>query len=280
MRHTAANPPSAARRPRARGLPAALLLGAALLLTALLAGCNDGPLPGLAAPEEDVPQAQDTYPFTTGGYVVHWGGSTTITVYRPPCAVTGCQPGFEAAVDTGINAWAAQIARVGLTLNIVTTSQPNDVTVEWDDGTGVPAGVIGYATFDTSQPVSRRLVITTRCNVCGLSPHTPQTIEDVTTHEWGHMMGIWNHSFDPADLMYPYYSGQPGLTPRDRAVMDKAYGFAPDLNLATLPPNPFSLPSGAPYLRVRFLYGYEAVPHPVVEFDADPTLVPRHEGLP
>jgi hypothetical protein len=155
------------------------------------------------------------------------------------------------------------------------------VRVIWDDGSGssgyvIAPGVIGFAAIAKQPaPLSRFIVMTTRCNICGYTPHSDADIQAITTHEWGHMLGVWNHSFDPADLMYPYKTAQANQSVRDVYTMLKAYSQPAALDLSSLPPNALTQPATAPrgsgsadpaYL-IRFLHSYGEVPTTTLEFN-------------
>lgn len=267
MRDTMPHHPLHTRPPRPWPRLRAVLL--ALLAAPLLAACGDGPLPALLGGAEETYDAEDTYPFTTGGWVIHWTGSTTIRVDVPDCSITGC-PGdnsFEQAVRDGISAWNGVHSDLGIDIvfqnegadPVDGDGNPEEVQVQWDDGSGVGSGVLGFAAVDTSENTSRYIVMTTRCNVCaGFPSHDPSTVRAVAMHEWGHMLGIWSHSFDEVDLMYPFFLGQTGFSARDEATGRKAYQFSPDLNLSALPDNPFTGANASSdgHLRIECAYGY------------------------
>ncbi len=119
------------------------------------------------------------------------------------------------------------------------------MTILWDDGFGssgldVPLGVIGFAAvaLPPFQP-SRFILMTTQCNTCSpVAPHPLQDIRVISAHEWGHMLGVWNHSPDPVDLMYPFKVGPEAISNRDALTLLHAYTFAPDLDLSGMAPNP------------------------------------------
>ena len=237
-----------------------ILLAAAVLL---LAACGDSPLPG---PFDDRTrtQAHDYYPFTTEGYVIHWGKNTNIRVDLIFSCITQepatCLPFFEAAVQDGINAWAPIHAMLGLNVTFVNTNTQNEVKVIWDDGFEsstypIGAGVIGFAAI-LEQPAnpSRIIVMTTQCNVCSpTGPHSEEAIRLTAAHEWGHMLGIWNHSYDPADLMYPYLIPDRIITNRDVQTLLKAYTLTPALDLSTLPTQLAGGPDPADFL-IRYVH--------------------------
>lgn len=231
-------------------LPIVLLGAAALGL--LGAGCGYEPLPGQGG-QGGTTQAADYYPFTAGGNVIHWGLGSTIRVEIPDCPFANCLAmQFRDAVEIGITTWAPLHALLGLNVVIDKDSSddPDDVSVVWDDGCGVAPGVIGFAAISPppADP-SRFILMTSGCNTCGPCPtppsHDPDTIRDIALHEWGHMLGIWNHSFDPEDLMYPFRLDQGGISNRDAHTLFQAYRQAPDLNLAGFPQNTWTQSAAA-----------------------------------
>ena len=261
-------------------LPPLLALLAAVALGMLAAGCGGDLLPD-PTQSGSATQGRDYYPFAPQGYVIHWEPNSTITVEVPSCiGVTGCQPSFPQDVVDGIKAWAPVHSLLGLTVNTVSSSSSDDVRVIWDDGFGssgyaVPSGVVGFAAIaQLPAAVSRFIVMTTQCNNCpGTPSHQDQELRTITTHEWGHMLGVWSHSFDPADVMYPLETGQTGLTNRDVQTMLKAYSLAPDLDLSSLPPNAWTKASAAAgssaatsYL-IRCLHTLDDAPPTTLEFN-------------
>lgn len=247
-----------------------LILLPALLLIA--AGCRDGLLPTGSSPGETT-QAADYYPFTAEGFVIRWQANSTIRVdVIGSCAAQEpgtCLPGFENAVRDGINAWGPLHNRLGITVTF-TANTDDEVTILWDDGFGssgfnIPPGVIGFAAVALPPFVpSRFILMTTQCNTCvPPAPHTLQDIRVITAHEWGHMLGLWNHSFDPVDLLFPFKVGPEAISNRDAQTLLHAYTFAPNLDLSGMAPNPPFSAAGAPpggfggeHLLIRYVHQY------------------------
>ncbi len=48
-------------------------------------------------------------------------------------------------------------------------------------------------------------------------------------HEFGHALGMWGHSDDRDDIMYPVVSGQTEISPRDLLTLTKLYSTTPDI---------------------------------------------------
>lgn len=52
----------------------------------------------------------------------------------------------------------------------------------------------------------------------------PEGLRGTARHELGHALGLWGHSDNPADVMYPAQIGRNGpLTPRDLATLRRLY---------------------------------------------------------
>lgn len=258
-----------------------LLLGAAAVPALLAAGCGYEPLPGQGGLGETT-QAADYYPFTAQGHVIHWGLGSSIRVEIPDCPYLNCFPDQTAqAVVQGISVWAPLHAELGLDVDIDRTGSgaPNDVAVIWDNGCGtsgyaIAPGVIGFAAIEPppADP-SRFIVMTSGCSSCGSCPSLPpshdlDTIRDIAMHEWGHMLGVWNHSFDPQDLMYPFRLTQGGISNRDAHTLFQAYRFAPDLDLSSYPQNTWTQAgaSSGEYL-IRYVHSYAEPRQTVLEFN-------------
>lgn|GEM_PF-6019431 len=205
-----------------------------LLLLITMVGCKE---------ESSEEQAQDYMPFTTSsGALLHWGSGAVIKIYLPSDAsasgITGYQSGYNAAVKAGIAKWDVTLANMGVTYDFTGTLGNNDLKIEWDDGTGVETGVLGFATINSQANPSRKILMTTRENYTTGNPsHSAAAVTAITGHELGHMLGIWSHSFDTADLMYPFLTTIAVPSSRDKATMQYLYGITPDLNLDQLDPN-------------------------------------------
>ena len=122
--------------------------------------------------------------------------------------------------ETGVNAWANTLNEIGISVSFSASSP--DVKVYWLNSTQMLAKagspyVLGQAT--------------TEKEIYMLKGQDQTTTTAVATHEFGHMLGIWSHSFDSNDLMYPYLNST-SLNNRDkRTLVDFLYELSPDFDL-------------------------------------------------
>lgn len=192
--------------------------------------------------EESKSDAKDYMPFTYGGYLFHWNKGSTLRIYLPTdvsadADTIGYETRYRTAFLAGISKWDSTLLNMGVTKNYSGTATNNDIKIEWDDGNGVDIGVLGKAVIELSENTSRKIVMTTQKNYQGFASHSDAEITAIAAHEFGHMLGIWSHSFDIADLMYPLAEGLTEPSNRDQKTMEYLYGFTPDVNLSDLPVN-------------------------------------------
>ncbi len=252
-----------------------MLLG---FCVALLGACGDGGVPLLSTSDE-TSDADDYMPFTTNGFLLHWQAGDTIVFEEPGCgALAGCDAGDATAFRNGIQDWQEVLNSLGMAVSFI-ASGANDVKVLWDDGTGVESGVLGFAAVNTSQDPSRRMLITTRSNANGFSNNSANLIRTIAVHEFGHMLGIWSHSWDSADIMYPFATSLTALSSRDKATMAYLYDFTADLNLSGLTSNTLGAPVSVPLLSIQDTFSADPAVAGIQATFA-PGMVPINPGLP
>ena len=187
-----------------------LLVGGSGLL---LFGCGDS---------ESYTAAKDYYP-VTNRYIFHWGKNSSIVINKNATNATYLLGGSVNELswfETGVNAWANTLNEIGISVSFSTSSP--DVKVYWLNSTQMLAEagspyVLGQASTEKEIYMLKGLDQT--------------TTTAVATHEFGHMLGIWSHSFDSNDLMYPYLNSI-SLSNRDkRTLVDFLYELSPDFDL-------------------------------------------------
>ena len=67
------------------------------------------------------------------------------------------------------------------------------MNVEWVDGSTLNPGILGYASTNKILTMSRTL--NKFQSDADNYYHSDFTVQYIATHEFGHMLGIWNHSF-------------------------------------------------------------------------------------
>ena len=186
-----------------------LLVGGSGLL---LFGCGDS---------ESYTAAKDYYP-VTNRYIFHWGKNGSIVIDKDATNATYPLVGSANELswfETGVNDWVNILNEIGISVSFSTSSP--DVKVYWLNSTQMLAKagspfVLGQAT--------------TEKEIYMLKGQDQTTTTAVATHEFGHMLGIWSHSFDSKDVMYPYLNST-SLSNRDkRTLVDFLYALSPDFD--------------------------------------------------
>ena len=188
-----------------------LLLGTSAML---LYGCGD---------VEKYNQGKDYYPVAdSSGLILHWGKNNTITIDTNDS--TGASPPTNGVniLKEGFNQWASTLSQIGVTINYSTTNP--DVKVRWVNSFSNP-NVLGTASTDKYINMRNDLD----------SSYGSGTTKSTAVHEFGHMLGIWTHSFDSKDIMYPYATSITELSGRDKkTVTDFLYAMSPTYDLHDL----------------------------------------------
>ncbi|WP_303673968.1 hypothetical protein [Vampirovibrio chlorellavorus] len=93
-----------------------------------------------------------------------------------------------------------------LSLQMVNNSAAADVVVTWDKGTWAQntTGLLTRPVVQLDQQRAIRTVIL--INLFPFAGQPPAVQRRALSHQLGHAMGLWGHSEDPDDVMYPAFS--------------------------------------------------------------------------
>ena len=175
---------------------------------------------------------KDYYPITKSGKIFHWGKNNTIKINANSTNVTfnSNETNYITSLKAGINEWQDTLNSLGIPIEYVSTGA--DVNVEWVDGSTLEPGRIGKASTSKILTMSRTLN-TVQSDAYNYY-HSDIKVKSIATHEFGHMLGIWNHSFDSKDIMYPII-GKGSLTNRDKKTLtDVLYSQTPTQDMHEL----------------------------------------------
>lgn len=155
----------------------------------------------------------------------------------------GYSDDMYAAVVAGINMWKP-FERESLFTYQLTTEPDADIFVFWvhhfvdKSGMGLFAGDIRGYTSKTNFPFRaimaggkadfKPVVIMLRTTEASGAPMSLQKLRASAGHEFGHALGIEQHSRNPVDLMSLYY-GNGTISPSDAATIRYLYHLTPDL---------------------------------------------------
>ena len=181
-----------------------------------------------ACASEEYSDGKDYYPVAVNsrGTIYHWGKSNTIKVDVD--SNSSASSSLESTFKTGANLWSDTLSEIGVSISY--TSSSPDVKVKWLSASQMASqagssNVLGYAS--TEKYIYMRTDLD--------SSYGSGTTESTSLHEFGHMLGIWSHSFDPTDIMYPYDKGQTAPSNRDkRTLADFLYQMTPTADMHDL----------------------------------------------
>jgi hypothetical protein len=185
-----------------------------------------------ACASEEYSDGKDYYPvaYNSSGTIYHWGKNNSIKV-DTNTGSTASPSSYETHFKAGMALWDDTLSSLGITVEY--TSSSPDVKVKWLAGSEVSRGVLGYATPDNG--TYQKYIIMTNTNNVTEANHSDDDIKFIAAHEFGHMLGIWNHSFDSNDIMYPYATGSTALSNRDkRTLADSLYQMTPTTDMHDL----------------------------------------------
>jgi hypothetical protein len=147
----------------------------------------------------------------------------------PPGAFPGHDAAtVRAAVVEAVEAWR-DVVRPGVpSFVFVDSPRGADVRFGWTEQTGDLLGQTRAPRTVAFHPGTIR--IATRWNPRVVAPLSG--VRSVVMHEVGHALGLWGHSPDPNDLMYPnnlpaIERGAAKLSERDRETLRRLYGLPP-----------------------------------------------------
>ena len=126
-------------------------------------------------------------------------------------------------------------------LSFETQTSPSDpcITVRWvkDHPLGQDPPTIGGSQLHTStfggKTYIQRVEIELAVDGSTGSPLADNIMRLLSIHELGHAIGIWGHSDNPNDIMYPELGSQTGLSTRDINTINRLYTLTP--NVTQLP---------------------------------------------
>ena len=178
--------------------------------------------------------SKDYYPVSQwdDGTVYHWGKNNTIKIHVNSDNInltSSNESNYITSFKAGITEWKETLSSIGIIIEYVTSGA--DVNVKWVVGSTLTKGVLGYASTNKIITMSRTN------NLYGSnSYHSDSTIKKIAIHEFGHMLGIWTHSFDSNDIMYPYITANTlQLSNRDKKTLtDFLYSLTPNKDMHDL----------------------------------------------
>ncbi len=181
------------------------LLLAFFLFLLIFSSCKGGSntTPGLNGGVASPPDVSIAYGFKADGKTVRFPKGATISVYvQDGSSVSGYQPGHRGAAEKYALRWNSIGSKYGL-FNIVITDSPDSaaINLRWTESLGGNlAGQTTFRSHGASLLLPIDIVIAT--NVNGLVASSSQ-ISITALHEVGHALGLWQHSSNPNDVMYP-----------------------------------------------------------------------------
>ena len=190
-----------------------------ILLTSLsFFSCADAPNP--ASDNASTGSVNDYY--SVGTSIYRWPNGKRITVLLPADAdvtTSGYTPAHRVAFLKGLTDWDTTLAGAGISYEVV-SSGTADIIVSWSAilGDGL---TLGYASSNGYINMAINL---------SFGAINLDTIYTTANHEFGHALGLWSHSFDTADVMYPYEMGVT-ISGRDKANLAWVYTKPADYTL-------------------------------------------------
>lgn len=199
---------------------------------------------------EENNDGKDYAPFTSRGNIIRWAKNGVIRISLPltsegdpkPAGITNYQDGNDLAIKEGINFWSDIFKELNIEIKFVNAASASDIRVMWYDTeivakTKISQGIVGTAYYDPRLNPNRGFFIKADSSSRLGAHYSKKFITHVVSHEMGHIFGFWSHSFDKADVMYPFAGTLTALSKRDKETLRHAYSFNSDLNLSAVPEN-------------------------------------------
>ncbi len=196
----------------------ALTLMLVILTSFSFFGCADAPDP--TSDNASTGTVNDYY--SVGSSIYRWPSGKRITILLPAdsdVTTTGYSSAHRVAFLKGLTDWDTTLVGAGISYEVV-TSGTADIIVSWSAILG-DGSILGYA--------SSNGYIKMATNVSSGAIST-DTVYTTANHEFGHALGLWSHSYDTADVMYPYEMGVT-ISGRDKANLAWVYTKTADYTL-------------------------------------------------
>jgi hypothetical protein len=208
------------------------LLVIALSLALLSCGGGGGTTPDPNNPGQVTPpDTTDTYNFHTNGKVIRFqkGSSVSVHVFDGT-GVSGYQSGFKSNVERYVQKWNDIGQMYGLfAIGLTNTPDFAAVVVRWTESLGGnTAGRTTYSYTGSRLDLPVDIQLATRV---GGNLVTSQDISMAALHEMGHALGLWDHSSNSRDVMYPVASSV-SFSKRDIATLYLLYTTPADITPA------------------------------------------------